>query len=373
MLTSPMNFISIYLRLNARFASFIPLLLTGAVLNGTSASFAAESDISPGPIRVFILAGQSNTEGKAKLSLLEHQIRAPETKDLFNHLHRDGQWIEREDVWIKFLDRKGKLTVGFGSPGCIGPELQFGHAAGDHYGEQVLLIKTAWGGRSLYKDFRPPSAGLPPADHLGSELEQARKDDPGITLPNIQDRYGASYRAMLEEVSNTLDQLPLLFPDYDSRQGCRIAGFIWFQGWNDMIDDQYTAAYAENLAHFIRDIRKDLHVPDLPVVVAQMGVDGVDRPGLEPNPKMRAFKGAQASVGRLPEFQGNVVVIPTDVHWDMTADAVFRKGWREHIDEWNRVGSDFPYHYLGSAKTYSAIGQAMAEAAIKLDAQRSNR
>ena len=29
----------------------------------------------------------------------------------------------------------------------------------DHFKEKVLLIKTAWGGKSLYKDFRPPSAG----------------------------------------------------------------------------------------------------------------------------------------------------------------------------------------------------------------------
>jgi hypothetical protein len=30
---------------------------------------------------------------------------------------------------------------------------------GDHFENQVLLIKTAWGGKSLYKDFRPPSSG----------------------------------------------------------------------------------------------------------------------------------------------------------------------------------------------------------------------
>ena len=40
----------------------------------------------------------------------------------------------------------------------------------------------------------------------------------------------------------------------------------------------------------------------------------------------------------------------------------FKKGWREHIDEWNKVGSDWGYHYLGSAKTLCAIGKACAEA-----------
>src|SRR5262245_27289601 len=62
------------------------------------------------PVKVFILAGQSNMEGKAKVSLLEYQAEQPDTRDLFRHLRKDGQWIEREDVWIKFLDRKGNLT-----------------------------------------------------------------------------------------------------------------------------------------------------------------------------------------------------------------------------------------------------------------------
>src|SRR6266513_1626430 len=113
------------------------------------------------PLLVFILAGQSNMEGKAKLELLEYQAKLPENRPLFGHLQKDGKWIERDDVWLKFLDRKGNLTVGYGSPNCIGPELEFGHVVGDQYQQQVLLIKTAWGGKSLWRDFRPPSAGLP--------------------------------------------------------------------------------------------------------------------------------------------------------------------------------------------------------------------
>jgi alpha-galactosidase len=30
---------------------------------------------------------------------------------------------------------------------------------GDHFDEPVLLVKVAWGGKSLAVDFRPPSAG----------------------------------------------------------------------------------------------------------------------------------------------------------------------------------------------------------------------
>ena len=108
------------------------------------------------PVKVFILAGQSNMEGKAPNTLLDHQATDPKTKDLFAHLRKDDKWIVRDDVFIKFLDRKGPLTVGYGSPGRTGVELEFGTVMGDYFEEPVLLIKTAWGGHSLYKLFRSP-------------------------------------------------------------------------------------------------------------------------------------------------------------------------------------------------------------------------
>ncbi|SVD39096.1 uncharacterized protein METZ01_LOCUS391950, partial [marine metagenome] len=90
------------------------------------------------PVKVFILSGQSNMEGKGRIDpLLNHQIHAPETRDFFAHLHKDGKYIERDDVWINYLERRGKLTVGYGSPGRIGLELEFGHVMGNHYDEPV--------------------------------------------------------------------------------------------------------------------------------------------------------------------------------------------------------------------------------------------
>jgi hypothetical protein len=312
-------------------------------------------------VKVFILAGQSNMEGKAKVSLLEYQIKQPGTCDLFGHLQKDGKWIERDDVWIKFLDRKGKLTVGYGSPGCIGPELGFGNVVGDRYDEPVLLIKTAWGGRSLYRDFRPPSAGLPAQEVLEKMLAEQKAKKPGTTIDDIKAPFGASYRAMLEEVNSTLANLKTLFPQYEG-QGYELAGFVWFQGWNDMINAQYTSEYTANMAHFIRDVRKDFKSPNLPIVIGQMGVGGVE--GAEPN--VRKFKDAQAAVTQIAEFKGNVALVKTDVLWDMDADAVFKKGWRENLEQWNTVGSDYPYHYLGSVKTMCAIGKAFGEAMLEL-------
>lgn len=334
------------------------VILTAAVL--LILSDRAWADGPPKPVQVFILAGQSNMEGKAKVVVAEYQAGQPATRDLYAALRRDGKWAEREDVWIKFLDRKGNLTVGYGSPGCIGPELGFGWVVGDHCREPVLLIKTAWGGRSLYRDFRPTSAGLPPAEVLDKMLAEMRKRKPDATRAEVEKTFGASYRAMLAEVAGTLADLKTPFPAY-AGQGYELAGLIWFQGWNDMISADATAEYTANLAHFIRDVRKDLKAPRLPFVIGQMGVDGVN-----PNANVKKFKAAQAAVLEAAEFRGNVALVRTDVHWDTEAEAVFKKGWREHRAEWDRVGSDYPFHYLGSPRTMLGIGRAFGDAILDL-------
>ena len=149
------------------------VFLGGLLLLSGSALIAQQP--GNGSVKVFILAGQSNMEGKAVNELLEHQATDPSTKDLFAHLRKDDKWIVRDDVYIKFLDRHGPLTIGYGSPGRTGPELEFGAAMGEHFEQPVLIIKAAWGGHSLFQQFRSPSAGLPGEEQLQKELEQRRK------------------------------------------------------------------------------------------------------------------------------------------------------------------------------------------------------
>lgn len=318
---------------------------------------------SDDPIKVFVLAGQSNMEGKAKLSLLEYQATSAATESTFAHLRDSDGWIERDDVWIKFLDRHGKLTVGYGSPNCIGPELEFGWTMGDRFEEPVVLIKTAWGGKSLFRDFRPPSSALPSAATLQELLNRQQRRKPNTTLDEVKQSFGHFYRAMIEEVRSAIANRGALFPQHETQE-YQLAGFVWFQGWNDMISESHTAEYAENMANFIRDVRKDLDAPALPFVIGQLGVGGTNEE--RPNKKKENFKAAQAAVGELPEFDGNVVVVKTDQYWDAEADAVFKKGWKQNLVEWNKVGSDRPYHYLGSAKCYSRMGRAFAESLLQL-------
>lgn len=338
------------------------LIVCAVLLLCAAAAVTAADGLKP--IRVFILAGQSNMEGKAKLSLLDYQVTAPETKDFFAHLRKDNAYIVRDDVWINFLDRHGKLTVGYGSPGAFGPELEFGIVMGDRFDEPVLLIKTAWGGKSLGRDFRPPSAGLPAAEMLQKELEEDTKRrqknpdprHPGLlTLADITKPYGQSYRDMIAEVQTVLHDLPARFPDYHN-QGYQISGFVWFQGWNDLFNPTFTSSYAANLTALIHDVRKDLAVPTMPVVIAQMGQDGLKASGT-----IVQIKAAQAAVAELPEFAGTVALVKTDAFWDLKAAALVAT-WEQHKDDWNKVGSDYGYHYLGSAITYAKIGMAMGQA-----------
>ena len=177
-------------------------------------------------------------EGKAQNKLLEYQETAPETKKQFAHLRKNGKWIERDDVLIKYLDRHGKLTIGYARPNRRGAGIW--QHDGDHFKEPVLLIKTAWGGHSLYQKFRSPSAGLPADEKLQAELEKAqertkknnekrKQSNPLPTMDDIKAGYGVSWRDMLKEVSETLENYETLFPALKGAAP-EIAGLVWFQG-----------------------------------------------------------------------------------------------------------------------------------------------
>ena len=134
-------------------------------------------------------------------------------------------------MWIHYLDRKGKLAVGYGAKeDRIGPELGFGHVIGDAYEEPVLLIKLAWGGKSLAKDFRPPSSG---------------------------GEVGPYYKEIIQRTKDVLGNLKKEFPEIGDR-GYALAGFGWHQGWNDRVNQTFNDEYEKNMANFIRDVRKDL-------------------------------------------------------------------------------------------------------------------
>ena len=299
-------------------------------------------------VRVFILAGQSNMEGAGRIKAdpkhnggqgsLEFLVKDSATEQRFSPLvDAARQWRTRDDVWITYDDRKGPLTVGFGSRAgeTIGPELGFGWVMGDALAEPVLLIKCAWGGKSLAVDFRPPSAGQLPYS-LGEKGDAALAQDPAAL--------GKYYGKILALTKAALADIKILVPGSDGKYV--LAGFGWHQGWNDRINDQFNAEYESNMAHFIRDIRKDLGVPALPFVIAETGMNGPD----EKHPRALSLMKAQAAVAEHAEFKGNVAFVGTKAFWRPAEQSPSGQG----------------YHWNNNAETYYLIGEAMGEAMKRL-------
>ena len=391
-------------------------------------------------LKVFILAGQSNMEGHARVETFDYIGDDPATAPLLKMMRgADGKPAVCEGAWISYLtgphdgsangEGLGRLTAGFGARGDkptedggkIGPEFTFGLTMDAAFTEPVLIIKTAWGGRSLNTEFRPPSAG---PYELNDYQKKLYYGPPGHGVPKDMNEWlaekkketGRFYRMMIEHVKSVLADPKRVVPDYDPAQGYEIAGFVWLQGFNDMVDGhtypQHGKAgrfdkYSEWLAHFIRDVRRDVDAPDMPFVIGVMGVGG-----LNADKDTQEFRRAMAAPAALPEFKGNVFAVETAPFWSEELGAIDAKRgkisqmrWfldskhkdhpnadgkmtdeekRDHMKNfeaelitpaeaalWQRGASNAGYHYLGCAKTFALMGRAFAEANLAMLKNRS--
>ena len=383
------------------------------------------------PLKIYILAGQSNMEGHAHIRVLDYLGEDPATAPLLAEM-KDAEGNHRliAGTWISFLtgvsgridgDNReifGQLTAGYGSqvqrnyskPGVrIGPELAFGITMQKGLDQPILIIKTAWGGQSLHTDFRSPSSGpyLPTKDDIKNQRFGTKEQK-----ETLISKTGARYHQMVNHVRLVLKDIRRVYPNYNPKQGFELAGFVWFQGFNDMVGrNVYPLVpanhptprfekYTQWFANFMRDVRKDLHAPDMPFVMCVMGVGGskADKGNKE-------FRASQSAIANYPEFKGNVHIVPTSPYWDdalakldqkrvdirqkryllnkkhpdhenadgnMTSEEIERLLLRYEKDIFTqedyalekRAKSNAGYHYLGSAKTYSLIGKAAAEALL---------
>lgn len=384
------------------------------------------------PLQVFVLAGQSNMEGHGHVRVMDYMADDPATAPLLAKMKTAaGDHKLIDDVWITYLtgtrgridaDNRevyGQLTAGYGSQGGrdydkpgekVGPELAFGITMQEGLQQPILIIKTAWGGQSVHTDFRSPSSGAyqPSQDDI-----QRKRFETDEQKQALAAKTGARYRQMVEHVKYVLDDIQRIYPDYDPEQGFELAGFVWFQGFNDMVGRNVYplveadspsprfAKYTEWLGNMIRDLRSDLSAPELPVVIGVMGVGGNN-----PNEGNSDFRASQEAVAAIPEFKGNVLIVPTAPYWDEAlavidekrnqmrnkANQLRKKSPRhenadgklteaeisallaqfenelfseEELALEQRGKSNAGYHYLGSVKTYSLIGQAFAQALLE--------
>ncbi len=311
-------------------------------------------DDNPNGIKVFILAGQSNMVGYGSVetgnggvagavgSLRYLAVNDASYPD-YNYaslLTTPGQpatspFRTRSDVKVWWRDggpnlggtvRKGDLGPPFkGADNSLnGPEFAFGHVMGDFYPtNNVLLVKTAWGGRSLVRDFRPPSA-----------------------VAARGGRVGDFFSAIIDQTRDVLTNLDTEFPEW-AGQGYQIVGFGWHQGFNDLIDATASAEYKDNLPDLIKDMRTVFGKPNLPFTIVSTGQNpAVEMP---PYTGYTPLEKAQLWAAGVPR--------PANV---LSKDA--RPFWRDATVSPSGEG----YHWNWNAETYFLIGKSLGDNMVDL-------
>jgi hypothetical protein len=214
---------------------------------------------------------------------------------------------------------------------------------------------------------------------------------------------------MIQYIHRTLkdaESIQKIVPSYKEKQGYELAGFVWFQGWNDMCNRHHIAQYTDNMIHFITDVRKEFDTPTLPFIVGILGVYGTDPDsrGFDKNLPVTEFRATQFAAveqydQKAPEqYRGNVIGVDSgpfyeldlsDIYWKrrltnewewkvkegkMTQEEAAKERERYGFKEgglteqeqmiWDRCASNAEYHYLGSGKTFIRFGKALAEALL---------
>ena len=298
-------------------------------------------------------AGPAKTALEAKVKKLKDEHEAYKEKTSSACMVSDRVYINSIADGNK---RSGKLGVGYGGDGKkIGPEYGFGLSIANKVDGPILLIKTSWGGKSLNYNFRPPSAGA---------YELNEKEKSGDKADAIKKNASLNYRMMNEAIHKVLDNLADNHPDYDADAGYEIAGFVWFQGYNDQFSPEFRDNYKANMISFIKDIRKEYKTPQMPFVIGVLGTGMTAEKVAENQVSL-----AQREAAKAPEFKDNVVSVESYTEYSLFSNKIFQKGWPAHYHEWDTVGSDRPYHYLGSGAFFVRLGDSFANSMAELIAK----
>ena len=267
------------IRWDTMLAAALLTLINTSCLRTTSLSAAAPAGGGK-PLRVFFLSGQSNMVGGGGKDYLREK--------------RPDLLVPRNDVYgIKWGHVSGPLGCGFGfREDGNGPELMIGHVMGDALEEEIVLIKAAWGGKTLHEQFRPPTA----AQKRGGEV-------------------GPFYKLMMKRFGQALRHLDKHVPAVAER-GYELAGFFWLQGENDAcLKKPAWDEYEANLANLLHDVRTEFGVPDMPAVIIQINIACWG--GDEPDPKTGEFrKGGY----HIREAQRRVAEADPHADWALTKD-----------------------------------------------------
>lgn len=227
----------------------IYLALLGS-LAAPDVAAAASDDALPSPVhhtvRVFLLAGQSNMEGRAD----GHRL-TPEEVALVHAASARVQLAFNGDAPkpLGVVQPDPSIAAIYGYDRIFGPELFFGVAMAEAWpNEHFLLIKYTAGATSLYGSWNPDWSA-----ERAAEMDEA--DNPPL------------YQAFVDYAREVLAGLDS--HDYE------LCAMLWVQGESDSGAGAAEAAYGENLERLIESVRRDFGKPGLPFLLFQVGKGGV--------------------------------------------------------------------------------------------------
>ncbi|YCM42924.1 sialate O-acetylesterase [Verrucomicrobiaceae bacterium 227] len=189
---------------------------------------------------LYLLAGQSNMDGRGKSADLTKEQRRPSKHAIIfyrNPPHSSEGWKPLTPGYSIAPGYKGKLP----SP-TFGPEIGFiaamHKAAPD---QKFALIKGSKGGSSLRQDWKPGT-----------------KDDPKSQGPR--------YRHFIETIDMAKAALK------NDGHTAKLKGVLWHQGESD--SRAGTEAHTERLTDFIARLREDTGEPQLPFIIGEVFDNG---------------------------------------------------------------------------------------------------
>ena len=288
--------------------------------------------------RFFVLAGQSNVLGFASL---DHLLQLDAVQDNNNRLLRyrytepgtaataNPDWIVRDDVFVTFDreygDRRPTRLEGmlqanlYGADNAkFGPEVGFGNLMGDYFGGQdstasdPVVILKAGGVAPLATDWNADG--------------------------------GDFYQLLLADIEDSLGRVAQI-TDNAATEG-ELCGVVWFHGYADVFEPDFLAEYETNLRGLVDSLREDLDMPDLPIVIGEMGGGG-SSPG-EEEQQMRQIQSTVAS-----EYDGVTLAQTANLNTGFDVndpDEVF----------------DEDFHYYGRAEVIEKVGMEFASSMVGL-------
>lgn len=229
---------------------FVLMLLNASLI---AQSVGKESNLYNSKTKVFLLAGQSNMDGRGDASKLTKQdLKALKyaqknigfyykgTANNKDQIVIDGV-LDTTDPW-DFIKQKFRIET------CFGPELFFGIELSKQYPDKkFLFIKRAQGGTSLYGAWNP---------NWSYEKARIKQEE---NKPKL-------YKDFIQTVDTQLAKLPS-----DSYE---IVGMLWVQGESDSGQRHGplpTQTYEENLTVLIQKVRAHFKVEDLPFIMLGVG------------------------------------------------------------------------------------------------------